>query len=233
MKRLFLLTMLGGLLGWPPAQAQVRDSTRYWGGTVNLNGNTEKSSANNTGGSNDRTNSSHSITPEIQWGKFINPTTMIGLGVRYGFNWDRSKSEAPSSPGSGSKDITVRQSVALLPFIRKYRPLGERWAVFLHAEVGPTYNWQKYKFKSNYSNPDPQKIHNWQYELGVKPGLVYFIPKRSLAIEGYANVLSLSASYNSFGENSGRQFLFATGLSTNFPSYFTIRISRYLSPKNS
>lgn len=222
--------MISGLIGWLPARAQVRDSVRYWGGTVNLNGNTEKSRAN-IGSSNNRTNSSHSITPELQWGKFVSPTTMVGLGARYGFSWDRSKLETPSSPGSGSKDITVRQSVALLPFIRKYKPLGEHWAVFLHAEVGPTYNWRNYKFKSNYSNPDPQKSHNWQYELGVKPGLVYFIPKRSLAIEGYANVLSLSASYNDFEKDGGGQFLFATRLSTGFPSYFTVRIAKYLAPK--
>ncbi len=220
--------MISGLLGWLPVRAQVQDGTRYWGGTVNLNGNTEKS-RQNTGNSTDRINSYHSITPELQWGKFVNPTTLIGLGGRYGFSRNRNKSEEAFSPGSGSRETTIRQSVALLPFIRKYKPLGERWTVFLHAEAGPTYNWQKSVAKGTRSNTD--KNHNWQYELSVKPGLVYFIPKRSLAIEGYANILSLSASYNDFEKDGGGQFLFATGLSTDFPSYFTIRIAKYLAPK--
>lgn len=124
MKKILLLGILSGLLGWLPARAQVQDGTKYRGGTVSLNGDVQ-SNRQNTGNSNESSSSSHAITPEIQWGIFVNATTMIGLGGRYGFSRNRNRSGISSMPSSGSKETTIRQSVALLPFIRKYKPLGE------------------------------------------------------------------------------------------------------------
>ena len=152
---------------------------------------------------------------------------MIGLGARYGFTWSSYASGVSSNPSSSSSG--TNQSIALLPFIRKYKTLGDRWTVFLHAEGGPTYNWRR--SKSSGTNQNPDRGHNWQYELGIKPGLVYFLPKRNLAIEGYANVLSLNASYADFEDDSGRQLAFSTGLTTNFPGYFTLRMAKYLPAK--
>lgn len=154
---------------------------------------------------------------------------MIGLGGRYSFAWQKYSYELTSAPNSEYQQKITNQSIGLLPFIRKYKPIGERWAVFLHAEVGPTYNWQKSKISSTTDNLD--KGHSWEYKLSLKPGLVYFFPKRRLAIEGYANILSLNASYSDFEGSSGGQFLFSTGFSTMFPGYFTIRIAKYLPPK--
>ncbi len=226
MKKLILLGMLVGLIGWLPARAQVQDGATYWGGTVKLDG--DARSSRDVFSTSTSNSSRHSITPELQWGKFINATTMIGLGTRYSFTWNKNESGITSAP-SQSRSSGSSQSVSLLPFLRKYKPLGERWAVFLHAELGPTYNWRN--SKSTFSGPSPDKGHNWQYELSVKPGVVYFFPKKNLAIEGYADILSLGATYTDFEEDNGRQFVFSTGFSTSFPSYFTIRIAKYLPTK--
>lgn len=215
-----MLSALISLLGWTESRAQVQKGTKYLGGTVSVKGEVKNGKGefdNSTLKINE-----HTISPELQWGKFTNATTMIGLGARYGFSWVKYSSGSPASNSSSN----ISQSVTLLPFIRKYKSLGERWAVFLHAEIGPTYNWSK--SKSTFSVSDYNKSHNWQYELSVKPGVVYFLPKKNLAIEGYADVLSLGASYTNFPNDSGRNFNFATGFSTDFPSYFTVRIAKYL-----
>ena len=227
MERLLLAGIIIGLGGWFPARAQVEKGTKYWGGTVSLNG--EVQSSREKIGTSTSNNSRHTISPEVQWGKFTNATTMIGLGARYGFTWSKNASGIASTPNSSYSSSGTNQSIALLPFIRKYKRMGERWAVFLHTEVGPTYNWRNSKSTSIYQNSN--KRHNWQYELSIKPGLVYFFPKKNLAIEGYADILSLSASYSNFEEDGGRQFTFGTGFSTSFPSYFTVRVAKYLPAK--
>lgn len=221
MKKLWLLGVLGGLGYGLPTMGQVQDGTRYWGGTITARGEAQSNKGefdNSTSKGNQ-----YDISPELQWGKFTNATTMIGLGARYSFSWGKNSAGSPSVSNSNSY---ISQSVTLLPFIRKYKPLGERWAIFLHAEIGPTYNWSK--SKSSFSGSDYAKSHYWQYELSVKPGVVYFSPKKNLAIEGYADVLSLGASYTNFPNDLGRNFNFATGFSTDFPSYFTVRIAKYL-----
>ena len=228
MKKLLLLAMLGGLLGWLPSRTRAQDRTTYWGGTITLNGDVRSSRAVFSSSASNK--SRHSIAPELQWGRFINTTTMIGLGSRYSFTWNKGESGSPSTP-SQNRNSGISQSIALLPFIRKYKPLGERWAVFLHAELGPTYNWRNSKSMFPGWGSSPDKGHNWQYELSVKPGVVYFLPKNNLAIEGYANILSLGATYTDLENDNGRQFIFSTGLSTSFPSYFTIRIAKYIPRK--
>ena len=225
MKKLLLLGMIGGLVGWLPARAQVLDGARYWGGTINIEGSSEKEN-----GISSRTTGQHTISPELQWGKFVNPTVMLGVGLRYSLYQTIDQQEIPGTPTIHRDVIGLHQSIAILPFIRKYKSLNDRWAIFLHGEIGPSYNWSK--FKNNGSSSSDDKNHNWQYELNVKPGLVYFFPRKKVAIEGYADVLSFSAKYSPYSDNTGRGISLSTGLSTSFPNYFTIRIAKYIATGN-
>ncbi|GHB56315.1 hypothetical protein [Persicitalea jodogahamensis] len=227
MKKLLLLGIISCFASPPVAWAQVQDGTRYWGGTINIEGAT--SSSRDSYSSMTSSDNQHTISPELQWGKFVNPTTMVGLGAQYSFSWHKHTFGITSAPNSSTSQSATSQSIGILPFVRKYKSVGERWAVFLHAEIGPSYIWNK--SKTTPANPFADNSHNWKYELGVKPGLVYFFPKNNLAIEGYANVLSFYTEYTDFEQDSGRRLQFSTGLSTSFPSYFTIRIAKYLIPK--
>lgn len=222
MKKLLLWGTLVGLSGWIPAQAQK--GTTYWGGTVSFKGKTDDNRV--VDGNQIQKNEQHTFAPELQWGKFVNPTTMLGVGTAFSFSWE---SKSQRTPTLSNRTQSISHSIGLLPFIRKYKVLGERWAVFLHGEIGPTYNW--YGSKNDDSNQIDGQSHQWRYGLSVKPGLVYYFPKHNLAIEGYADVISLNARYSPFKENSGREFRISSGISTRFPSYFTIRLAKYI-PSN-
>lgn len=219
MKKILLLGIAGFLSLAIPVKAQLQKGTKYAGGTISLNGATYESNQKD-----DKSISQHSydhtIAPEIQAGYFLNNTTMVGLGLRYNFQWTKYKSVQSESRGT-------THGLQLLPFIRKYKTFGAHWSVFLHAEIGPGYQWAHHKITGSF--PEDSKGHFWQYGVSVKPGLVYQFPKKGWAIEGYANVLSLNANYIPFQNNGARNFTFNTGLSTGFPSYFTLRIAKYLS----
>lgn len=83
---------------------------------------------------------------------------MLGVGARYSFYRTSDRQEIPGTPNA-NRDVTgLNQSVAILPFIRKYKSLNERWAIFIHSEIGPTYSWRKYKNTGSTQSED--KYHN-------------------------------------------------------------------------
>lgn len=225
MKKLFLWGILVGLSGWVPAHAQK--GTTYWGGTVNFSGKT--SDEENANGNGIKNNNQHTVSPEIQWGKFVNSSTVVGLGLVYNFNWSKNTDESASG-AIRYQNRSIDQTVEILPFVRKYKFLNERWAVFLHSEVGPTYGWKNAK---NLSNTEYNtKGSYWVYALNVKPGLVYSFPGKKISIEGYANILSLRASYSPLKAEVGQSqyFNFSTFLSTSFPSAFELRLAKNINP---
>jgi len=228
MKKLFLWGILVSLSGWIPAQAQAQKGTTYWGGTVGFNGQIGRSHP--FGFDSKQNYGSHAIAPEVQWGKFANPTTVWGLGSRYNLSWSSNKF-TNSQTNSSYKGRFQRQSLAVLPFVRKYKFLGERWAVFLHTELGPTYTWEKAK---NTGGVEPtRKMDYWRYSLSVYPGLVYFFPGKKISLEGYANILYLETAFTPLRSeiDQPRQFSFTTGFSTDFPGYFTLRLTKNISSK--
>lgn len=223
MHKLLLACLLFGLTGSGPTLAQLQKGTTYWGGTLSLNGNGNRShSADNT--SIFSSNGNHTLAPEVQWGVFLNPTTQIGLGTRYSLRWDSSRyASSPTSEGDGKY---IQQSVQLLPYLRKYKALSERWALFLHGEAGAGYYWYSYRQQGDFNTSFDTDY--WQYTLSIRPGLVYFFPNRRWAIEGYADILSLNASFVPRRENVGRNIQFRSGFSTGFPSLATLRIAKYI-----
>ncbi|MPR32617.1 hypothetical protein [Salmonirosea aquatica] len=226
MKKLFLWGTLIGLSGWIPAQAQAQKGTTYWGGTVSFEGNFQAEHETNNRNFPASDQKQQTFAPELQWGKFVNSTTLLGVGTTYAFSWGRG---SQFTPNYSNRTRSTSHSIGLLPFIRKYKALGERWSIFLHGEIGPTYSWNRSK-NDNLTQYDREN-HQWRYGLSIKPGLVYFFPKKNLAIEGYANVLSFNAQYADFDQYGDGSFKISTGLSSNFPSYFILRIAKYIPTK--
>ena len=224
MRKLFLLSALISLLGWTELRAQAQRGTTYWGGTVRLDGrlsHTKDLDKNSKSGFTE-----NRITPEIQWGKFINPTTMIGLGIVYDLTWTRQISPVASGTGAEMKSRGVYQSADVLPFLRKYKFVNEHWAVFLHGQTGKSFGVKAFKW-DNLSREDRKENYTY-YRLEIKSGLVYTFPGKQLSIEGYFNLLSLSALYKPLIEeaNQPRKFTFSTGLSTSFPRLIQIRMAK-------
>jgi hypothetical protein len=225
MKRYLLMSLLGIMILAGEVHAQLQKGADYLGGTVKFNGevnrNEDKSDADNASNT-----GSHYVTPELQMGEFIGEHTMIGVGVKYSYGVNRYDFGT-----AGLKTVGSSNLVAVLPFIRQYKSLGRNWSVFLHGEIGPQFHWNKTK-ETNETQTRILKVDFWQYGLSIKPGVVYVFPKTGWAVEGYANVLSLNANYLPLKEKVGGYFTFDTGISTGFPSFFTIRVAKYFSSKN-
>jgi len=224
MKKLFLLLLPGLMLLAGSAEAQLQKGMRYWGGTINFNGGFSRSE--NEFDKSDRTKSSNpTVYPELQVGWFVSGKTMLGVGLRYGLEYQKNDQQP-----FDYYNKQLQQSIQLLPFIRHYYSLNERWSIFIHGELAPAYSWTKYK--TGGLIPTTTKDDYWQYRLSIKPGVVYTFPNKKWSIEAYTNFLSLNFRYLPYPDDGGREFSFETGLNTNFPSYFSLRIARYIQPKN-
>lgn len=224
MKKLFLLLLPGMVFLAGNAEAQLQKGTRYWGGTVNFSG--EFFRYENEYDQNDVSKSSRpSIAPEAQVGWFVSNKTMLGIGARYGVSYQKTVEES-----SGYKSRSVNQSLQILPFIRQYYGIGDRWAIFIHGELGPNYSWSKVKYDG--ASIEKEKNDYWQYGLALKPGVVYTFPNKKWSVEAYTNFLSLNFNYFPYPDDHGREFRVTSGLNTGFPSYFSLRIARFIQPKN-
>jgi hypothetical protein len=224
MKKRFLLLLPGMLFLAGSAEAQFEKGAKYWGATISFDGEFSRSE-NEFDKSEVTKNGNPTIAPEAQLGWFISRKTMLGVGLKYGLDYQKNDQR----PGD-FYNKNLRQSLQLLPFIRQYYSLGDRWSLLIHGELGPQYTWSKNKNGGLY--PSTSKSDHWQYGLAVKPGVVYTFPNKKWSIEAYTNFLSFNFSYVPYPDDGGREFQFGTGFNTNFPSYFSIRIARYIQPKN-
>ncbi|MCE6992385.1 hypothetical protein [Dyadobacter sp. CY323] len=225
MKKLFLMSLLGVLSLAGKVHAQIPKGTVYVGGTVKFDGETSRSEDKSDADIFNK-RGSHFVTPELQLGKFIGEHTMLGIGLKHRFAMSRTNYD----PG-GYKSVGTSNTISFLPFIRQYKSLGKNWSVFLHGEIGPQFQWNKSK-ETNDAETRTIKEDFWQYGLSINPGVVYVFPKSGWAIEGYASILSLNANYLPFKDKVGSYFTLNTGISTGFPSFFTLRVAKYISAKN-
>ncbi|KAA0989551.1 hypothetical protein [Dyadobacter aurulentus] len=226
MRQLLLFALLGTWFLVGNAYGQIQKGTGYVGGTISFDGETSRSKEI-ADPLNSARNTRHGIAPEIQFGKMIGERTMLGLGVRYNMNWNRTKYDETDISSS-----QISQGIALLPFIRQYKSLGSsNWSVFLHGELGPQFQWIK-KTNTQGSTPETERRDFWQYGLSVKPGIAYVSRKNGWAIEGYADILSLSANYVPSKNEAPSVFTLQTGIATSFPNVITLRVAKYIFPKN-
>ena len=215
MKKLLFLGIALSLYLSTPASAQFEKGEQYWGGTIRFNGGSTQTKL--TGNvTNEIREVEHEISPEIQWGYFAKKNTMFGLGLRYNL-------ELISSTTNDVKESGNIQSLYFLPFMRNYKSLSENWAIFLHTELSPGFS----KLKEE-GSPSSTR---WNYGASFRPGIVYALPGRKLAIEAYANVLSLDTNYSPNEIGGGGHFSLRTGITSSIPTYFTIRIAKHISTR--
>ncbi|WP_342086995.1 hypothetical protein [Dyadobacter sp. OTU695] len=219
MKKLFLLLLPGMMLLAGNAEAQFDKGTRHWGATISFSGNTQVYKSN-TG--TEAKLGNQSLSPSIQFGKFYKDNTMFGLRFTPFFSFNKQ-----SQDGWGN-DYDIHNnfmSLTLSPFIRRYKSLGPKWAIFLQPGLNLSY------LRGATKGTDTEKEHNDGFGAGayILPGIVYRITPR-FALEADANVLSLNLNYSNL--NSINSFGFNAGFTSNIQQYFSIRASWYLTTSN-
>ena len=192
-----------------PAQAQLQKNTKYWGGTVNFVG------SHNTFEDSDGSNQ-FSINPAIQAGKFVkdNQLVGIGLGTSLNFQWN-GNSYGPSTSKRGSH----QNAYTLSPFVRHYKSLNAKWAIFLNSSLSLSY------LGYYNSNSEPKRESGYSAGIRIVPGITYWLSSR-FALESDVNLLSLGAEYTDFRD--AKVVNFNSAVTTGITSYFSIRASWYL-----
>jgi hypothetical protein len=217
MKKLFLVGLLGAIFLAGKANAQLQKGTRHWGATINFNGD---NSRYDYAPDADYKNNILNATPSIQAGWFTKDNKMVGVRLTTSLSWFRGK-----NVGSGfeNKSGTNLMAINLSPFIRHYKSLSPKWAIFLHSAANLAYIRSK-----SFTGDD--KDHDNGYSAGVyiNPGISYWITPR-FSVESDINVLSLGASYSHY--NDTNNITFNTGVTSSISQYFGIRASWYLQSK--
>jgi hypothetical protein len=209
-------TLLIGILSlfWLniPVKAQLEKGTKYLGGTINLGGSHYKPTL---GGA---TNTNQvNFNPSLQMGKMIRPNRMIGLEAAASWNIMSYKYE---NAGIEYKDGMNQSSYTLSPFVRQYKSINAKFAIFLHSALDLSY----LRLKSQHS--DAQNGHG--IGLRIMPGLSYWITPR-FALESDINLFSLGVGYQDFLNT--KSVSFKSAVTTSIPSYFSVRASWYFQKK--
>ena len=215
MKKTLLILIMSFLWLAVPVKAQLEKGTKYLGGTVSFGGNYNKLS----NGEGSKTNQI-SIQPSFQIGKMTKVNRMIGLEAAASWDFVRFKYD---NAGIKVKDGYNRTSYRLSPFVRQYKPINAKWAIFLHASLDLSY--LKTKSLAGYGDDVEEG-----YGVGLKiaPGISYWITPR-FALESDINLLSLGVGYQDFLNTKSVNF--NSALTTSIPSYFSVRASWYFQKK--
>ena len=214
MKKYLLITLLA-VLGLPgPVQAQLQKGTKYLGGTISFNGTDYRPKSDAVRQS---TSSQFTINPFLHAGKFIKDNRMVGVGLGSS-NYIFWVSE--DNGQTITKSRQSRNSYTIAPYIRHYKTLSPKWAVFLNTSAEASFLSIRYRYENN-------KESNNGYAVGVKvvPGISYWITPR-FALESDINLLSLGVSYSDIIDVKSINFNSAATTSLN--SYFSVRASWYI-----
>jgi hypothetical protein len=144
------------------AQSQINKGTWLLGGDLSLG---SSSSTNSLVNAPSNQSNYFNMTPRIGW--FISNNLVIGLSPRYSSSFHKT-----TSNNAGN---TTSTGYSIAPFVRYYKPLNEKWAIFAEFDgIGLNFSSSKYE-----GDNDPNVIENSSqgYSLGifVKPGVTYFI----------------------------------------------------------
>lgn len=217
MKKNLLIVVLGLLCFTAPVQAQLQKGTKFAAATISLSGYNNRPKY-------DRGNVSNfnqiSFNPSIQFGNMIRDHVMAGvtIGSSLYFAWAKSK---PTTSLPDYKES--RQSYTLSPFIRHYKSLGPKWAIFLHSAADVSFLHSRSNILSIESIDNRE--NGFSAGIRVVPGIVYWVTPR-FALESDLNFLSLSAGYRSFQDNNS--LYFNSVVTSDLSSYFSLRASWYL-----
>ena len=218
MKKLILLASLGMLCVAGQVHAQLGKGTRYWGTTVNFSGNNQK--YDYTADQKYRTNSVD-INPTLTTGWFIADNRMFGLSLTANLAFYKNKSQ-----NFGTEQASDGAGLAfnLSPFIRHYKSINPKWALFLDTGLNLAY------LRTKDSNGETNRYENG-YSTGifVEPGISYWITPR-FSLESNVNVLYLALNYTSM--NDANRVILSSNINTSLSQYFGIKASWYLQKAN-
>ena len=213
MKKYLLITLLA-VLGLPgPAQAQLQKGTKYLGATVSFNGRYIPGN-----GSNPKSGASEfTIDPSLQAGIFFKNNVMAGIGI----GSSNYVSKSWYKDGATIQEFRNSQNTfSLSPFIRHYKTLHPKWAIFLNTSA-------ELAFLNMRSKGIEYKDVTNGFSAGIRvvPGITYWITPR-FAIESDISLLSLESGYKDFQKT--KSIYFRSGLSSSINSYFSVRASWYI-----
>lgn len=201
------------------AEAQFEKGTKHWGATIGFSGNSQHQ---NSGDFYKYSLNNHSISPAVQFGKFTKDNTMLGLRLSSSLSFSKQEQSDRDIDFEGTNNF---MSVTLSPFMRRYKSLSSKWAIFLQPGLNISY----LRGTSKWTNSE--KDHDDGFGAGayILPGIVYRVTPR-FALEADANVLSFNLNYsNLYSKNS---IGFDAGFTSNIQQYFSIRASWYLTTSN-
>ncbi|MBO9613916.1 MAG: hypothetical protein J7619_14530 [Dyadobacter sp.] len=221
MKKLFLLLLPGMLLLAGQAEAQLQKGTTHFGATIGASGDGARSKSSSGPVEYSDKSNSHGIAPSLQTGWMIRDNRMFGFRLTSGIVLRNTKYEGT---GPLNHFVNNNYSLSLSPFIRHYKSINSKWALFLQSGVEGSYVWSKTK-----TNDAVEKENGYTVGLYVLPGITYWISPR-FAIESDLRLLSLAANYTDF--NDSKTFTFNAGITSGINSYFGVRAAWYLQKSN-
>jgi hypothetical protein len=199
------------------SQAQIKKGTILLGGDVGFSSQkNENDDPNNVSTKQTIIN----LAPSI--GKAIKDNLVAGVDLTFG----SVKSNQYGGSSSGQNTYTNNQhDYGLGFFLRRYKPLGSGFSVFMQGRLGAIYNTQKSEITSQLSST--LDLKGYTIDLGFYPGISYAITKRIQLETGFQNLVyaqydhskSTQVTNSSPGTNSvtnkSNDFRLATSLSDN------------------
>lgn len=217
MKKLFLLLLPGTLLLAGKAEAQFQKGTTHFGATISAEGTGTHSKGNST----DYKTGNHNVSPSIQMGWMLKDNRMFGWRLTSAIALRNTKIEQ-SGPADRSSDNFY--SLGLSPFIRQYKTINAKWALFVQGGLEGSYSWSVSKI-----GDVSEKENGYGAGLYVYPGITYRVTPR-FALETDLQLFSLNAGYSNFEKSEG--FNFNAGITSGIGSYFGVRAAWYLQKSN-
>lgn len=211
----FILIVLLCLTGLnAQVHAQLQKGTKLLAGTLNFTGihAHRKDPPNSPSG-----NGYFAIYPSVQAGWFTRDNRLIGLGLGSSLYFLHTKTELSSETYRGGLN---NLSVSLSPFIRQYKSLSPKWALFLHSNTNFSY-----LRVTNFQNTAKDLDTGFDVGLQINPGVSYWFSPR-FALESDINLLSLGFKYQHLQDVNALSF--NSGVTTGLSNYFLLRASWYI-----
>ncbi|HTI09538.1 MAG TPA: hypothetical protein VL832_13305 [Puia sp.] len=172
------------------SQAQIKKGDILLGGTLSLY--SQKATPDNNYPTPPNKQTNYNISPSI--GKAIKDNLLVGFDLAF----TGSKNTQGTGTGSyTSKSCTYGAGV----FLRKYKPLGGGFAIFMQTRFGGSYNTQKTQYEGD---PYPyNNVKGYSFDLSFYPGIAYAITKRVQLETGFANLVDVNYSHSKDSQTTG------------------------------
>lgn len=199
------------------AKAQFQKGTTHFGATISAEG----TGTHSKGNSIEYKSGNHNLSPSVQTGWMVKDNRMFGLRLGSTMVLRSSKFE---DSGPLNRFIDNTYSLNFSPFIRHYKVINDKWALFLDAGLEGSYIWSVNKVDDL-----SEKENGYGVGLYVQPGITYRISPR-FALETDLQLFSLGVGYTDFKKVEG--FNFNAGITSGIGSYFGVRAAWYLQKSN-